>query len=80
MIQNGNARLIRSVKISGGVPANAWYRIATAGKIENKDGVIHCTEGVSAFRIKADGATLAGKNLVIPAKAGTMTISYQWAQ
>jgi azurin len=80
MVQGGNARLIRTVKVSGDLPANAWYRLATAGRIEDKGGVFHCTDLGTRFRITAEGATIAGKNLVIPAKAATMTITYQWAQ
>jgi hypothetical protein len=37
-------------------------------------------KGPLSYRITAQGAQIAGSNLVIPAKTGTMTITYQWAQ
>lgn len=75
---DGNATLTRTVKISGHLPANAWYRIAS-GSYESKDGVF-IAAGPQKNRITAAGAQLAGSNLVIPAKPGVMTITYQWAQ
>ncbi|MBE2283688.1 MAG: hypothetical protein IAE77_09560 [Prosthecobacter sp.] len=75
---DGKPTLIRSVKITGELPANAWYRVG-AGRFEAKDGSFALVSPKS-FRITAPGAQIAGTNLVIPAKAGTMTITYQWAQ
>jgi hypothetical protein len=68
------------VKVTGQLPANAWFRLATGSGIEHKDGAFECQSGSTPFRISADGAKLAGNNLVLPAKAGTMTITYEWAQ
>lgn len=74
----GNAKITRTVKISGKLPANAWYRVAS-GPFENKDGVF-TFKGPQKYRITAADARIAGMNLVIPAKPGTLTITYQWAQ
>jgi len=75
---DGNAKLTRTLKISGALPANAWYRIAS-GPFESKDGGFIAT-GPQKYRITAADAQLAGANLVIPAKPGVMTITYQRAQ
>ena len=66
------------MKINGTVPAGAWFRIAT-GQLEAKDGSF-ILKGQTPARITAAGAQLAGANLVLPAKPGTMSITYQWAQ
>ena len=79
-LPDGNATLTRTVKISGTVPANAWYRLATGQNIVRKDGSFLGKDGTIAYRITAPGAQLAGHNLVIPAKAGTLSVTYQWAQ
>jgi len=79
-LPDGNATLTRTVKISGTVPANAWYRLATGANLVSKDGSFLGKDGTIAYRITAPGAKLAGQNLVIPAKAGTLSITYQWAQ
>ena len=73
----GNPKLLRTVKISGKLPAHAWFRIA-AGEIEAKDGAFFL-KGAAPARITAEGAVLAGKNLVVPAQVGTLQIGYQWA-
>jgi azurin len=75
---DGQPTLTRSVKISGSLPANAWFRIAT-GTLEAKDGAF-LLKGQPAARIQAEGAHIAGQNLVIPAKPGVITLTYQWAQ
>ena len=62
------------------MPANAWFRLATGNGIEQKNGHFECQSGSTPFRISADGATIAGQNLIVPAKAGTMTITYEWEQ
>ena len=75
---DGNAKLTRTIKITGTLPANAWYRIGS-GYFEAKDGVF-TFKGPQKYRITATNAQIAGANLVIPAKPGTLTITYQWAQ
>jgi azurin len=75
---DGNAKLTRILKITGKLPAKAWYRIAS-GPFENKDGVF-TFKGPQKYRITAADAQIAGANLVIPTRPGTLTITYQWAQ
>ena len=75
---DGKPTLIRTVKISGKVPANAWFRIAT-GQLEAKDGNF-LLKAAKGCRITTNGGRIAGQNLVIPAKPGTLSITYQWAQ
>ncbi|MFN0079645.1 MAG: PA14 domain-containing protein [Prosthecobacter sp.] len=75
---DGNAKVIRTLKVSGKLPANAWYRIAS-GQFEPKDDSF-LIKGVKPFLITTASAQIAGSNLVIPAKPGTMTITYQWVQ
>jgi hypothetical protein len=67
-----------ALNIKGTVPANAWFRIAT-GQLEAKEGGF-ILKGQTPARITAAGAQLAGKNLVLPAKPGVITVTYQWAQ
>ena len=74
----GQPTLVRQLKITGKLPANAWFRVASTSKIESQGGAFVCTEGATKFRITAANAQLAGKNLVLPAKVGTMTITYEW--
>lgn len=76
---DGNPALVRTVKVSGKLPANAWFRLAT-GTIEARDGSFLCADGSTRFRITAAAARIAGQNLVIPAQPGTITIAYQWAR
>ena len=72
--------LVRTVKVTGNPLPRAWFRLATGNGIEKKDGTFECQSGSTPFHITAEGATLAGKNLVLPVKAGTMTITYEWGQ
>lgn len=77
---DGKPTLVRTVSIQGKLPEHAWFRVAQAGKIEEKDGVFLCQEGNAKFRIAVAGAQVAGKNLVVPAKPGVLTITYQWPE
>lgn len=72
----GNAKLIRMVRITGEPPDHAWFRIAERAKSGAGEGEFLGPEG---FRVFAKEALLAGGNVVIPAKPGTITITYQWA-
>lgn len=81
-----DGKLIRTLTIEGKVPENSWLRIAT-GKVEAKDGKFICDAGTAnigghnfdnKFTISAAGATLEGSNLVVPAKAGQIKVTYQW--
>jgi plastocyanin len=77
---DGDPTLVRTVKITGELPANTWFRLATGNGIEQQNGFFECQSGSTPFRISAEGAKLAGKNLVVPAKAGTIAITYEWVQ
>ena len=74
----GKPTLIRTLKITGQLPANAWYRLGV-GSFEGTDGTF-VLKGPLPLRITAESATLAGQNLVVPARPGTLTIKYQWVQ
>lgn len=72
----GNPTLLRTVRIGGSVPANAWFRVAT-GRIERRDEWFLCEDGPARFRIVAN-ARIAGPNLVLPVQTGILTVRYQW--
>lgn len=74
----GNPTLVRSIKVTGTPPANSWIRIAT-GQIEGRDDRF-VLRSPSPARITAPGARLAGKNLVLPAKAGVLSVTYEWGE
>ncbi|MBE7496279.1 MAG: hypothetical protein HS117_15150 [Verrucomicrobiaceae bacterium] len=75
----GAPTLARTVKIDGTLPANAWFRLATASKIEDQgNGRYLCHEGNMKFVITAAGVRIAGKNLVMPAVTGTLSVTYAW--
>jgi len=75
---DGKATLLRTVKINGALPASAWFRIAT-GKIEAHENSFTLL-GPTKVKMTVAGATIVGKNLVIPAQSGTIMITYQWNQ
>ncbi|MBL9133839.1 MAG: hypothetical protein JNG86_21690, partial [Verrucomicrobiaceae bacterium] len=76
---DGKPTLVRTVKIDGKLPAGSWYRLADAAKIESRgNDTWLCHEGSAKFLITAAGAQVAGRNLVIPAKPGSFTVTYQW--
>ncbi len=72
----GKPTLIRTIRINGELPANAWCRIG-AGAFEQTGGVFESV-GPKSFRVSAVGAKIAGLNVVVPAKSGTVAITYQW--
>ena len=74
----GHPTLVRRIQIKGDLPANSWCRFGV-GAFERKDGRF-LAKGALPYSIVAEGALIAGQNLVIPAKLGTLTITYQWAQ
>ncbi len=77
---DGSPALTRTVKISGTLPEHAWFRVAEAGKMEESNGEFACQEGSTKFRVQVSGAQIAGRNLVLPARTGTLTITYLWGQ
>ncbi|MFZ4596411.1 MAG: PA14 domain-containing protein [Verrucomicrobiaceae bacterium] len=70
--------LKRSVQITGNVPEHTWFRLAADHTYEPQGETFLCQKGGVKFRLTASGARLAGKNLVVPAKPGVLTITYQW--
>jgi hypothetical protein len=82
-------RFIRTITIKGEVSANTWLRIASSDKISPKSGGFLVDAGrlnlgdkayENKFQISAEGAVLAGSNLVVPAKTGQIKVTYQWVQ
>jgi hypothetical protein len=65
------------VQISGKVPANAWYRLAT-GKVTAQGDAFLVEEGGTKLRVSCAGARLAGSNLVVEAQTGSLSIRYEW--
>ena len=76
---DGDPTLVRTVKIAGELPPHSWFRIASGNGIEQRDGIFLCRSGNTSYQVKAEGAQLAGQNLVLPASLGVMTITYKWA-
>ncbi len=74
----GKPTLIRTLKISGSLPAKAWYRIGSGAFEKKADTFVF--KGLKPYTITAAGAQIAGQNLVVPAKSGSLTITYQWVQ
>ncbi|MDB6139843.1 MAG: cytochrome c1, partial [Verrucomicrobiaceae bacterium] len=81
-------KMIRTLTLTGGVvPENTWLRIAT-GKCEPLGGDAFTVDAGGAnvgghtfdnkLIVTAPGATLAGSNLVMPVKTGTLKVTYQW--
>jgi azurin len=82
----GAGKLIRTLQLNGPIPANAFYRAATGASIQPEHGGFLVTNGRFAlegrefentFRITADGAQIAGQNLLIPARS-EIKITYSW--
>lgn len=74
---DGAPILHRRIKISGQAPANAWFRLST-GPLREENGNFHCQSGPIHYRIQCPDARIAGKNLVLPVKAGEFTVKYLW--
>ncbi|MFM2143827.1 MAG: hypothetical protein RLZZ476_2371 [Verrucomicrobiota bacterium] len=74
---DGKPALIRHIRIRGPVAENAWLRIAS-GPMQAQDGAFLCQSGPLRYRVRAEGARIAGANLVLPVKAGEMSIRYEW--
>ena len=81
----GAGRLVRTLKLAGPIPANAYLRIASgtiqpAGEAFAVDGGVFDVHGRSfenKYTIAAPGALLAGRNLIVPARA-EIKITYAW--
>jgi len=82
----GAGKLIRTLQLSGTIPANAFFRAATGTNIQPADGGFLVSNGrftldgrdfENTFRIAAEGAQVAGSNLLIPARS-EIKITYSW--
>ena len=81
----GQGRLVRALKLDGKLPADAVLRVAS-GEIKTAGGGFAVNGGKLAldgrefenvFQVSADGATLAGKDLLVPLRA-EIRVSYAW--
>ena len=76
---------VRTLRLAGPIPANAYLRIANgtiqqADKGFTVDGGVFDVQGRSfenKYAVAAPGAQLAGRNLVVPARA-EIKITYAW--
>ena len=82
----GAGKLLRTVKLTGAIPPNAFFRAATGSNIQPVVGGFLVSNGRfgldgrefdNTFRITADGAQVAGRNLLIPARS-EIKITYAW--
>jgi len=79
-------KLVRTLQLTGAIPANTYLRIAKGTQVQPKDGGFLVNDGPfklegrgfeNAFWVSAEGAQLAGPNLLIPARA-EIKITYGW--
>ena len=82
----GEAKLIRTLKLTGPIPTNAYLRVGFGASITPEGGGFLVNNGrlslnkrdfQNAFRIAAEGAQVGGRNLLVPARA-EMKITYAW--
>ncbi|MHA3773384.1 PA14 domain-containing protein [Verrucomicrobiota bacterium sgz303538] len=82
----GDGKVVRTLKLSGPIPANAVFRAASGEKIEAKDGGFVVDGGrlgldgrefENRFVIQVDGAQVVGKNLIVPIRP-EIRITYSW--
>ncbi len=81
----GAGKLVRTLKLDGKIPAGALFRVASAPKItpQGSEFLVEAgrfmaeinTEG--KFLVSADGATLNGKDLTLPARS-EIKVTYSW--
>lgn len=78
-------KLIRTLKLAGPIPANAYFRVAN-GTIQPASGGFFIAGGVfdvqgrsfeNQYNVAATGAQAAGRNLLVPARA-EIKITYTW--
>jgi azurin len=82
----GDGKLVRTLTLTGPIPANTYFRVATGASLQPMDGGFLVQDGrltldgrdfENQFRVAADGAQVAGKNLLVPAQA-EIKITYSW--
>jgi azurin len=78
MLPNKETKLHRHLSLEGKLPEHAWLCLATAEKIHQQDGIYECHAAGRVFTVKAEGARISGRNLVLPATAGKLTVTYSW--
>ncbi len=66
-------KLIRTLRMAGAIPANAYFRVA-AGTLQPDDDGFTVDR---ALRVAVAGAQVAGRNLLVPARA-EIKITYSW--
>ncbi len=71
-----SGKLTRTVKLDGAVPAGALFRLAAGAAQPTGDGA-WIVENGTKMRVSADGAKLAGKSLVVPARS-EIVVTYSW--
>ena len=81
-------KLVRTLKLTGTIPPGAQFRAATGDKIEPAGAAFAIDGGKfdldggnydNHFSVAVDGATVAGRNLLVPARA-EIKITYSWPQ
>ena len=81
----GAGRLVRTLKLDGKIPAGALFRIASAAKVTPQGTGFLVEAGSfapgiktdSKFLVSADGATLNGTDLTLPARP-EIQVTYSW--
>ena len=80
--------LVRTLKLTGTIPAGAQFRAATGDTITAAGAAFAIDAGKfgldgtsyeNKFTVAVDGATVAGRNLLVPARA-EIRITYSWPQ
>jgi len=84
----GGGKLIRTIKLTGEIPADAIYHLATGAKIEPANGGFLVDGGrfdqegrgfENKILINADGAKVIGQYLVVPARS-EIRVAYTWPE
>jgi len=82
----GQGRLVRVLKLDGKIPDGAAVRVATGVDIRPANGGFAVNGGKlsldghefeNAFQVSADGATVSGKDVLVPLRA-EIKVSYSW--
>ena len=81
----GEGRLVRTLKLDGKIPEGALFRVASAEKITPHGAGFLVEAGrfmaeintESKFLVSAEGATLSGRDITLPARA-EIQITYSW--
>lgn len=81
----GAGRLVRTLKLDGKIPAGALFRVASGAKITAQGADFLVESGRiaaeipsdSRFLVSAEGATLHGNDLTLPARA-EIKVTYKW--